>query len=517
VNAMLSTEGRPVVRYSLAGPLAEQDCACGAEVIAPATLFSRPHVPTETDCACPETGSVPVAAESVNTPGPWQRAPRLYRAPLPQAHETIFNADAPVALAVLNPPARRVLDAFATPTTLAQASLCSPDLAPADVRRSVQDFIALNLIQPAGDRYRPSDSLSNSKPSTLTAWLHVTNACNLRCSYCYVHQTDGAMDEATGRAAVEAVFHSALAHDFQAVKLKYAGGEPTLNFSLVRTLHGYAQAQADSTGLSLSEVLLSNGVAITSAMLDFIHDAGMRLAVSLDGIGPAHDAQRAFADGRGSFALVEQSIERALAHHVRPYLSITVTAYNVHNLAEVVAFALDRELFFNLNFHRPCSSEATRSDLCLEDGSLIDGLRRAFAVIESRLPRYPLIGALLDRANFSAPHLRACGAGHSYLVIDPRGRVAHCQMKIDQPVTTIDAQDPLSAIQQMSYGFQSVSVDEKDDCHECPWRYWCAGGCPLLGYWATGRHTAPSPYCRVYRALYPEVVRLESLRLLRWH
>jgi uncharacterized protein len=510
-------EDRPVVRYSLAGQLAEQDCACGVEVVAPAALFSRSLVHAETDCACPEVGSWPLAAESSNLHGPWQRAPHLYRAPLPGAHETIFNPDAPIRLAVLNQPARRVLDAFATPATLARATSGLPHLTPAGVRRSVQDFIALNLVQPAGGRTCPSGSHFNSKPGTLTAWLHVTNACNLRCTYCYLHKTDEAMDEGTGRAAVEAVFCSALAHDFRAVKLKYAGGEPTLNFALVRRLHDHAQALADSAGLNFSEVLLTNGVAISPAMLDFIRDAGMRLSISLDGVGAVHDVQRVFADGRGSFALVEGSIEQALAHGVRPYLSVTVTSHNVRNLAEVVAFALDRELLFNLNFHRSCSSEAGQDDLCLADDGLIEGLRRAFEVIESRLPRYPLVGALVDRANFGLPHVRTCGAGHSYLAIDPLGRVAHCQMEIDQPATTIFAQDPLSAIQRMGQEFQNVSVDGKDGCHECPWRYWCGGGCPLLSHWATGRYTGPSPYCRVYRALYPEVVRLESLRLLRWH
>ena len=39
----------------------------------------------------------------------------------------------------------------------------------------------------------------------LTAWLHVTNACNLRCPYCYVNKSAEGMDEPIGRAAVEAM------------------------------------------------------------------------------------------------------------------------------------------------------------------------------------------------------------------------------------------------------------------------------------------------------------------------
>jgi uncharacterized protein len=33
----------------------------------------------------------------------------------------------------------------------------------------------------------------------------------------------------------------------------------------------------------------------------------------------------------------------------------------------------------------------------------------------------------------------------------------------------------------------------------------------------TGRSDVKSPYCNVYKALYPEVLRLEGLRLLKWH
>ncbi|HID63887.1 MAG TPA: SPASM domain-containing protein, partial [Anaerolineae bacterium] len=116
----------------------------------------------------------------------------------------------------------------------------------------------------------------------------------------------------------------------------------------------------------------------------------------------------------------------------------------------------------------------------------------------------------------SNPHNRPCGAGHSYLVIDQNGRVARCQMEIERTVTDITAEDPLGVIRTNQIGFHNLSVDEKDGCRECVWRYWCAGGCPLLTYRVTGRNDVKSPYCNVYQALYPEVLRLEGLRLLKW-
>lgn len=495
---------------SLYQQCSESDCACPGAGLP--IICSQPCKTVESDCACPAEGSFSGAVPEVTTI-PYQRPSLLHRAPLPGAHEVAFNPDRPAGIAVLNQPARRILDTFARPQTAFQAADRLPDIAPSQVVRTANQLAALGLLISGP---LPQHATRNTS-HVLTAWLHIADACNLRCAYCYLHRSGEVMDEATGKAAVGAVFRSAQAHGFQAIKLKYAGGEPTLNFDLVRTLHTHAQALASTGGLELSEVLLTNGVALTPDILCFIRDAGMRLSISLDGIGETHDVQRAFANGRGSFDLVEQSIGRALALGIRPYLSITVTARNVDMLADVVAFALERELLFNLNFYRPVDPTMRWDDLPTEDDRLIAGMRRAFSVIEKRLPDYPLIGGLVDRAHFNAPHSYACGAGRNYLVIDQRGRVARCQMEIGHPVTTVLAEDPLRTIRQHGDGFRNVGVEERIDCRECIWRYWCGGGCPLLAHRLTGRNDVPSPYCRVYQALYPDMIRLEGLRLLKWH
>jgi uncharacterized protein len=171
-------------------------------------------------------------------------------------------------------------------------------------------------------------------------------------------------------------------------------------------------------------------------------------------------------------------------------------------------------LLFNLNF--VCRSSRSIYGLRADQARLLAGLEAAFGVIEESLPPYRLIDGLLDRSAFDVRHLHPCGAGRNYLVIGPRGRVSRCQMSMDQPVTDIWADDPLQAVRNEGSGFEKVPVEEKEACGECPWRYWCAGGCPLLAYRAAGRSDVPSPYCDVYRALYPQLLRLEGLRLLRW-
>jgi uncharacterized protein len=425
----------------------------------------------------------------------WRLPEDLYRADLPQDHELAFNPTSPIGVTVLNGPARRVLDSFSTPRPLTGGT--SHQLA-------AYGLLTSDCSTAAGTR---------DTPQVLTAWLHITNACNLDCPYCYVRKNDEGMDEATGEAAVDVAFRSAVAKGFRTVKLKYAGGEPLLNFSLVRTLHQRAAALSLEYGVDLRAVVLSNGTLLTDEMIDWHLGEGIRLMISLDGVGAAHDAQRPFADGRGSFTCVARSIDRAVARGLSPYISITVTPQSAEGLVDTVRFVLDRDLLFNLNFVRePCG---VGCDAHTGHARMIDGIRKALSLIEGNLPSHSVIGGMMDRAVLGAPHRYPCGAGRGYLVIDHHGRISRCQMTMDQPVTDVWTDDPLRAVRESDGGFENVAVDEKEGCSDCIWRYWCAGGCPLLAYRAAGRSDTPSPYCDIYKTLYPELLRLEGLRLLK--
>jgi len=490
----VSSEQSPHVLWAPFYERSESDCACPDGDVTPAMLHSPSSERAESDCACPTPHLAPATASQLPA-ALWQRA-ALYRAPLPQAHELAFNPTGPAGVVVLNEPARRTLDTFTAPRPLTDTT--------------AHQLADLGLLTTRhASRFTPH--VSRFTPHTLTAWLHVTDACNLRCSYCYVSKSGEPMDEKTGRAAVDGVFRSALAHGFRAVKLKYTGGEPTLNWPLVRSLHRRAHLLAARHNLELREVVLSNGTLLTDEMMDWLRGEGARLMISLDGVGAAHDAQRPFADGRGSFAAVARNVDRALARGLTPHLSITVTAHNAAGLPDAVAFALERGLLFNLNFAR-----GQVADSSYGDDHIIAGVKAAFAVIEAELPRRRLIDGLVDRSAFGAPHEHPCGAGRNYLVIDPRGRVSRCQMEMDRAVADVWADDPLQAVREWRDGFQNVPVDERDGCRDCAWRYWCAGGCPLLALRAAGRSDAPSPYCEVYKSLYPDLLRLEGLRLLKW-
>lgn len=467
------------------------------------------HVECDGQCACaqelfePVVGGPPVDLDHFYT------VPELHTADLDGEHALFFNPLGAGGVVVLNGAARTFLDGFRAPASLQSQIAGQSDghLWAALARKLVK----LDILVPVEREHVPP----LGTPETLVVWLHVTNACNLRCAYCYLHKTPDEMDVAHGRLAIDALFRSAVNHGFKRVKIKYAGGEATLNLRTVIALHEYAAERAAEHEMALKGVILSNGVAFGPRIIDAIQKADLQVMISLDGVGAYHDAQRTFINGTGSFAHVERSLDRLQAAGVTPFISITITNRNVGGLVEAVRYVMERGLPFNLNFFRDNECASSLADLRFQDQAMVGALRDVFAVLAEDVPRHSLLNSILDRARLDTAHQRACGVGHNYLVIDQNGGVAKCQMEIEQRITDIYEEDPLAVIRADSSGVQNPAVDEKEGCRECSWRYWCAGGCPLLTYRTTGRYDVKSPNCNIYQTLFPAVLRLEGLRLLQ--
>jgi uncharacterized protein len=356
----------------------------------------------------------------------------------------------------------------------------------------------------------------DSTHQTLTSWLHITDRCNLRCSYCYLPHVREDMSLETGMAAIDATFRSAEIHQFKKVKFKYAGGEPLIRYETVLALHKYALNEGQRLGINVEGVLLSNGTLLTEEKAEEIHNLGMRLMISLDGLGHSHDAQRPYAGGHESFADVERGINIALGAGITPNISITVSSKNADKLAELVDWVLEHDLPFSLNFYRENELSMVDKDLSFIDQKIIDGMKKAYKAIEERLPEKSLLASIVDRANLSSPHQMTCGVGNNYMVFDCNGQVGKCQMLMKNVITNLTVLDPLGEIQKDKRGIQNLSVEEKEGCKTCEWKYWCTGGCSLNTFRATGRYDVKSPNCHIYKALYPEAMRLEGLRLLKY-
>lgn len=463
------------------------------------------------DCACPAGSTGPGVRELPRLPSVrLTTADGVLRLPLDDDHTVLFGPLGNGGVVVVNDAAHAMLDAIATPKSAAELVALGFDRA--DVDATLRRLYAHDIARPVDSVPTPKFGSSDE----LVAWLHVTNNCNLKCPYCYVRKSPESMTRDIARDAVDSLVDSALRNGFRALRLKYAGGEASLVAGTVIDLHDYASARCAENGLRLTAVLLSNGVAIREDFARQLGDREIGVMISLDGIGAAHDAQRPTLNGKPSSALVVRTIDALCGFGLRPHISITVTGRNVGDIAPVVRFALERDLTFSFNFFRDNECAATFADLQYEETEMVAGIRAAFDVIEEFLPRWSVLGSVLDRGQLLEPRRRSCGVGDDYVVIDQHGNIAKCHMELQDTVGDIRTVDPVTAIRTVPTGVRNLLVEDKAGCRDCTWRHWCSGGCAAATFRATGRFDVRSPNCNIYRAIYPDAVRLEGLRVLRY-
>ena len=330
----------------------------------------------------------------------------------------------------------------------------------------------------------------------------------MACAHCFVSKDNREMTLETGRQVLERLFDLAVEHGHPGVKIKYAGGEPTMRWDLVVALHEIASRLSCQSGLPLTEILVTNGAALSRSRLEYLQTTNIQLSISLDGFGEGHDRQRPFVNGLPSFERTFKSVQTSLQMGMRPFLTITLTCLNLADLPALTEFALENRLFLNLNFYRPQNST---DPLVADHADLIKSIQKTFEVIHHHMPEYPFLDKLIDRSNFNAAHEHTCGAGIHYLSIDYDGRALPCHMLsgANQPGIRLET------LSQVHFDdFANPTVDKKEGCSSCEWRYWCAGGCPILARISNGPPESRSPYCEVYKSIYPELMRLKGIQLL---
>lgn len=119
----------------------------------------------------------------------------------------------------------------------------------------------------------------------------VTLRCDHSCSYCQVSRVseDRAafdMTQETADKAIDVMLESPSPY----LKIEFQGGEPLLNFSLIR--HIVVRVKQRASNRSLSFVITSNLAFLTDEILDFCKSEGVQFSTSLDGPEELHNMNR---------------------------------------------------------------------------------------------------------------------------------------------------------------------------------------------------------------------------------
>jgi uncharacterized protein len=330
------------------------------------------------------------------------------------------------------------------------------------------------------------DDLPLSDPPLRAISLAVAQKCNLGCTYCYAQQGDfgGAaknMPLQVAQNAIDLLFRDAARGE--KVNVAFLGGEPLINRAVIRAATAHALLRANESGVQPSFSITTNGTLVDESDADFFEEHGFAVTVSIDGIGAAHDAQRPFRGGRGSFDAVISNVAPLLARQRKMQVSARVTV-TPRNLA--LRETLDGLLA--LGFHGVGFSPMLAAPDAAGEMHAADLRRMLDAMIEcgDEYRRRALAGERYAFANI-ANALREihrgthrpypCGAGAGYLGVSADGDLAACHRFVGDDTGAMgDVRGGVDRERQSRW-LAERHVARQEPCRACWARYMCSGGC----------------------------------------
>ena len=354
------------------------------------------------------------------------------------------------------------------------------------------------------------------KQRRMMVWMQLTDVCNLRCPYCYIHKKPTSMDIELGKKLISKIVNDSANAGFEEVVFKLAGGEPTLCWEQGRTLIDWAEKKFSDSEVRVKFHIITNATLLPDSLLKYLVMGKLGISVSLDGVGIWHDQQRFYAGGRGSFLDVEKNLDTLLAHGIRPPILTTVTSSNLRGITKLAEYCWHRDLSFRFSLYREVTSSTL--ELKHDNEEIIRELLHCYSWMEDNLPleRDFMSYHQFGDVNFQVPKLRNCGIGTSGVTLTSDGKFCLCQHEISDPLGDVQQSNFVQIIKEQNrFSLSENRIDHYPVCADCSWRFVCAGGCPYLTKYQYGTFQHASPYCDVYQAILPVLLRLHALQIVR--
>ena len=146
--------------------------------------------------------------------------------------------------------------------------------------------------------------------------LHVAHTCNLNCSYCFAsqgkyHGERAIMSLEVGKRALDFLIENSGSR--RNLEVDFFGGEPLMNFGVVKDLVAYARSREKEAGKNFRFTLTTNGMLIDDEVIDFANREMSNVVLSLDGRREIHDRFRVDYAGNGSWERIVPKFQKLVA------------------------------------------------------------------------------------------------------------------------------------------------------------------------------------------------------------
>jgi len=338
-----------------------------------------------------------------------------------------------------------------------------------------------------------------------TLILHLTDACNLNCRYCY--HTEGDLKQGEKKVmglevacrAVDFLFNHA--GPLEEVVLVFFGGEPLLNFKVIPAVVDYACQKATEKGKKINFAITTNGTLLSEEIIEFFQDKNIGVTVSMDGFDDVHDRYRRFADGTPTYEMMLPKIKRLLVRsNKKPAVARVTLVEDPGRVPQILDHLLGLG-FVEVGF-APVTTGHPDYQLSNHDMDLLLGefqnLSQKFlsAARERRFYGFSNIIDMLVSLHQGEVMNYPCGAGLGLFSIGPEGQLYLCQRFTGQDEFCMG--DIFKGFNQEKLEtFRNLAeISNKADCRHCWVRTICTGGCYHEACVREGNHLKPNlHYC----------------------
>ena len=328
--------------------------------------------------------------------------------------------------------------------------------------------------------------------------LHVAHTCNLNCAYCFASQGKyngerAVMSFEVGKQALDfLVKHSGRRHNLE---VDFFGGEPLMNFQVVKDLVAYARSIEKEAGKNFRFTLTTNGMLIDDEVIDFANREMSNVVLSLDGRKEVHDRYRVDYAGNGSWERIVPKFQKLVRERggKNYYMRGTFTHHNPDFLQDIRQM-LDLG-FTELSMEPVVCAPDDPTALTEEDRRIV--LDQYEKLAELMLERecegrpFTFYHYMIDLSGGPCIYKRisGCGSGTEYMAVTPWGDLYPCHQFVgDEHFRLGDIWHGLDN-PEVQKEFASCNVYAKPECRDCWAKLYCSGGCAANAFHATGSIT----------------------------
>ena len=325
--------------------------------------------------------------------------------------------------------------------------------------------------------------------------LHIAHTCNLNCSYCFAsqgkyHGERAVMSFEVGKRALDFLIENSGTR--RNLEVDFFGGEPLMNFEVVKQLVEYAREVEGKHGKNFRFTLTTNGVLIDDDVIEFANREMSNVVLSLDGRKEIHDEFRVDYAGRGSFDKIVPKFQRLVeARGGKEYYMRGTFTHRNPDFLEDIKVMLD--LGFNeLSMEPVVCAPGDPAELTDSDMEIVKEQYEKLAMLMLERERegrpFTFYHYMIDLTGGPCIYKRisGCGSGTEYMAVTPWGDLYPCHQFVGEEKYKLG--DIYNGVTNTAAQceFAECNVYSREECRDCWARLYCSGGCAANAYHTTG-------------------------------